>query len=386
MTAPYILYGMPLSLYTGKVRSYLRKQGIPFEERAAGSTYFREKIAGKLGRWIIPVVETPDGTLLQDGADIIDYFEAQGGRRYPAVPTDPLMRAVAHLFELYGGEGLLRPAMHYRWNFDDDNMPFIKNEFCVGMSPQEAATMGDQFFEAASSRMKGAMGFFGVSKASIPVIEAAYSDFLRLFDAHLEHAPYLLGGVPSIGDYGLIAPLYAHLGRDPNPSSLMKKIAPRVWRWVERMNAYDQSASDYQDYEKGFYTPETMPQTLHTLMAFVAEDYLPEIRAHVGFANKWLSAHPGIKGGTLGLKEPGERIIGKAKFNWRGIELETAVMPYRFYMLQRLTGAVKGMDAAAQAAVRTMFAEAGLEAMLDLKTDRRVERKNNLEFWGEASP
>ncbi len=32
---PHILYGMPGSLYTGKVRSYLRKQGIGFEERTA---------------------------------------------------------------------------------------------------------------------------------------------------------------------------------------------------------------------------------------------------------------------------------------------------------------------------------------------------------------
>ena len=29
----YTLYGAPVSLYTGKVRSYLRKQGIDFVER-----------------------------------------------------------------------------------------------------------------------------------------------------------------------------------------------------------------------------------------------------------------------------------------------------------------------------------------------------------------
>jgi glutathione S-transferase len=382
MPALYKLYGMPLSLYTGKVRSYLRKQGINYTEHAAGTAHFREVIAAKMGRWIIPVIETPDGDLLQDGTDIIDHFEAQGDRRMPTMPDDPVMQAAAHLFEFYGGEGMLRPAMHYRWNFNDDNMPFIKHEFCVGMTPQEAAAMGDQFFEAASSRMKGAMGFFGVSDQSIPTIEAAYKEFLTLFDDHLQHGPYLLGGMPSRGDYGLIAPLYAHLGRDPNPSSLMKKIAPRVWRWVERMNACDHSASDYPNYDPGYYSGDTVPETLGRLMAFVAEDYLPEITAHVGFANQWLAAHPGIKEGTLGLKDPGERIIGKAKFNWRGIELETAVMPYRFYMLQRLTDAVDGMDAAAQAAVRTMFAKAGLEAMLDLKTDRRVERQNHLEYWG----
>ena len=32
MNAHYTLYGMPASLYTGKARSYLRTQGIPFVE------------------------------------------------------------------------------------------------------------------------------------------------------------------------------------------------------------------------------------------------------------------------------------------------------------------------------------------------------------------
>ena len=34
--APFRLYGTPGSLYTGKARSYLIKQSIPFENAAAG--------------------------------------------------------------------------------------------------------------------------------------------------------------------------------------------------------------------------------------------------------------------------------------------------------------------------------------------------------------
>ena len=36
------------------------------------------------------------------------------------------------------------------------------------------------------------------------------------FDAY----PYLLGGKPSIGDFGMIAPLYGHLGRDAKPLAM----------------------------------------------------------------------------------------------------------------------------------------------------------------------
>ena len=39
-----ILYGMPGSLYTGKVRAYFRKQRIDYVERAVGMPEFRETI------------------------------------------------------------------------------------------------------------------------------------------------------------------------------------------------------------------------------------------------------------------------------------------------------------------------------------------------------
>jgi len=381
MSKPYKLYGIPGSLYTGKVRAYLRKQGICYQECAAGDDYFREEIVDKIGRWIIPVVEAPSGDLLQDGADIIDYFEAESSRRLPTFPSDPMVCAIAYLFELYGGEGMLRPAMHYRWNFNDDNLAFIKDDFCAGLAPNGDVVAGEQIFAMASNRMRAAMGLFGVSDASIPLVESSYLEFLTLLNDHLVESPYLLGGLPSIGDYGLIAPLYAHLGRDPHPSLLMKKKAPRVWRWVERMNSLDHRAPEYGDFAEEYYSADALPASLKKLMAFVADDYLPEISAHTDFTNVWLAAHPDIEAGTLGLKWPGERIIGKSKFHWRGVELETSVMPYRFYMLQRLRDTVQNADAGAQDAIRALFAETGLVSLLDLKTTRRVERHNFLEYW-----
>jgi len=38
----YRLYGTPGSLYTAKARSWLIKNGVPFENRAAGEPRFRE--------------------------------------------------------------------------------------------------------------------------------------------------------------------------------------------------------------------------------------------------------------------------------------------------------------------------------------------------------
>jgi glutathione S-transferase len=112
MTEPHLLYGMAGSLYTGKVRAYMRQNHIPFVEHKAGGKRFTEQIVPKVGRWIIPVIETPEGELIQDGTVILDHFEASGASRKSIYPETPVMRAVAHLFELFGGEGMLRPAMH----------------------------------------------------------------------------------------------------------------------------------------------------------------------------------------------------------------------------------------------------------------------------------
>ena len=75
----YQLWGSPNSLYTGKVRSYLIKQRIPFENRAAGEARFREKIVPQIGRWIVPVLEAENGALVQDGSDIIAHLEGKVG-------------------------------------------------------------------------------------------------------------------------------------------------------------------------------------------------------------------------------------------------------------------------------------------------------------------
>jgi len=72
----FILYGMQASLYTGKVRAYMRRNRINVTERGAGHPVYTGKIMPVLGRFIIPVIETPGGEIVQDGTDILDYLEA----------------------------------------------------------------------------------------------------------------------------------------------------------------------------------------------------------------------------------------------------------------------------------------------------------------------
>lgn len=378
----YRLYGTPGSLYTGKARSYLIKQGIAFENHAAGEPRFREEIVPKVGRWIIPVLEATDGSLVQDGSDIIAHFEAKGGTRYPAYPTTPQHKLIGQIFELFGGEGLLRPAMHYRWNFDDTNKAFLERDFPAslapaGTSPEDQAAI----FAMASQRMRKAMSSFGVSPETIPAVEKSYAEFLALFDAHLARSPYLLGGYPTIGDYSLIAPLYAHLARDPYPAQLMKRTAFRVWRWVERMNAAGQDAAEYGATPEILFADDQVPDTLKALLRYVAEDYLPEVEAFVGYTNDWLATHPDIEAGSNGLPRVQDRGIGMMEFDWRGLKLRVGVMPYRLYLLQKIQDAADAASPSDRKAMDALLKDTNLEALLTLRGARRVVRQNHLEVW-----
>jgi len=129
----YVFYGIELSLYAGKVRSYLRKKRLPFVERSSAHPGFVE--AGeKVGNRKQPLLETPEGEVIQDTTEIIDFLEARHPES-PVYPEGPCQRLVALFLELYGDEGLMKPAMHYRWNFPEQNDAFLHAEFERGIHP-----------------------------------------------------------------------------------------------------------------------------------------------------------------------------------------------------------------------------------------------------------
>ena len=111
---PYILYGAYASYYTAKSRAYLRKKGIPFEERLPSDPQFRELVRPKSGTPKIPQMLTPEGEVIQDTVEIVDYLEPRF-QSLPAFPATPKQRVFAHLMELLASEGLLNLAWLHRW-------------------------------------------------------------------------------------------------------------------------------------------------------------------------------------------------------------------------------------------------------------------------------
>ncbi|MDC6459815.1 hypothetical protein PQY66_05680 [Luminiphilus sp.] len=127
-------------------------------------------------------------------------------------------------------------------------------------------------------------------------------------------------------------------------------------------------------------SPDQLPDTLTALLRYIAEEYLPEIRAHVRFANEWIASRPGVLEVANGGSFKG-RAIGMCAFSWRDTTIETAVMPYRFFLLQRVQDAYAKATTSEQAQLDRVLADVGLSEILSLKTTHKVARVNHLEVW-----
>ena len=372
MSQPYILYGAPCSLYTGKARAYLLCQGIGFREIAPGAEHFVNAVVPAVHRWRIPVMERPEGGYIQDSTMIIAHFENQP-EIAATLPDTPGQRIAALLMDLIGAEGLLRPAMHYRWNFDEENEAFLLQNFRT-LVPGGSEEMTREAMES----MRQAAVSFGVLPGTVPVVEAVYEELLDLMNAHFARYPYLLGGRPCIGDFGMIAPFYAHLARDPYPADLMKKRAPWVFRWTERMNRPDSDMGEFRDFSPAFLEDDAIPETLKAVLRFISRtDLVAETEAAGACINQWLAENRPAPG------ERAKRGVGFAEFDIRGVPVKALAQPYRFFLLQRVQSAYAALDKAGQAAARKLLEEVDAAPLLSLSLDREITRQDNLEVWGE---
>lgn len=155
-------YAVPFSLYSGKARSYLIKAGIRYRETSPANAHYQERVLPKAGGPSIPAIELADETVVRDGTRIIDHFEAGESR---LAPQSPCQSVASLLFDGIGSEGLLRPAMHYRWNFPDANEAFIERHFEM-LAPE--GLDASQMAEAGMQRMRMAGVAFGAAPGNRP--------------------------------------------------------------------------------------------------------------------------------------------------------------------------------------------------------------------------
>lgn len=372
----HTLYGTPLSLYTGKARSYLIKNGLPYREVTPKTTHYENEVLPQAKLRMMPTLETAEGVVIRDGAAIVEHFEAAAG--HPATPTTPRQRILSRLFDVIGMEGLLRPAMHYRWNFPEENEAFLQHHFAA-LVP--APLDRDATAAKGMARMRAAAVAFGVTPENIPGIETRYVALMDLLDRHFAESPYLLGGRPSVGDFSLIAPLYGHLGRDPKPLSLLQSRAVDLFRWVERMNRPEPDVGEFVEggvalAGDSFAADDEIPETLIAVLRQLAVDFVPETLAAAEFINGWLAAQDELAEGT-----PLERGYGLAPFEVEGATIHALAQPYRFYLLNRMHADFDALAPDERSQIEQLLEQCDLLPVLSARLIRAIGREDNREVW-----
>ena len=376
----YTLWGGPLSLYSGKARSYLIKKGIPYRELYPSHPDFPRRIMPAVGLFVVPVLEAPDGTIVQDTTDIIEYLEA----RYPEpvfTPASALQNAVAWLISAFGSEGMLQPAMHYRWSYRKEQESFLKAEFgrimaaSAGPAAREAQTL------AVMQQMNSYLPVLGVTPDTVPAIEASHEALLAILDAHFAAHPYFMGGRPSIADFGMMAPLFAHLGRDPYPSQLMKLRAPNVFRWTERMNLAGIGDGEFWNQPSDFPAGDDVPETLLPLLRHIFEDWGPELSAYADHYNGWLRANPGLPTGHLVSVSQERRVhpsLGEVTYELRGRTIRRQCAPQALLHFERAALLGRGLAGETGKQWNALLAATGGEDVMSIQLQRHMQRRRNV--------
>ncbi|MFT6899504.1 MAG: glutathione S-transferase [Paraglaciecola sp.] len=360
MSEQYTLYGAPMSLYTGKARAYLTFKGLPYTEVFSSLKVYKSVIVPKTGVRFVPVVKTPEDQYLQDTAQIIDTLELRHPQR-PVVPTTPKQKLVSYLFETWGDEWLVIPAMHYRWN--KDNFPFIYEEFGKVIAPKMPRFIRAFMGKKIGAKFKGFVPMLGITNKSIPAIEDWYENHvLPLLNKHFAEHDYLLGSKPCLGDFGLMGPLYAHLYRDPEPGALMKKTAPNVAKWVERMN-------QPQNVEGEFLADDQIPDTLLALLTRMFKEQWPVLINTVKSLETWCEQNPHI---TII-----PRTIGEHHFTMGDVTEKRAIGTFHQWKVQRILDSYQQFGEQQKLLVDTFLQSVGGVDYMQLDIKKRVSRDNN---------
>jgi glutathione S-transferase len=296
-------------------------------------------------------------------------------------PATPVQRVVARLIDGFGLEGMLQAAMHYRWSYRDEQELFLQTEFGRGLyagADREARrNAGKRVMDFFSSSLPA----LGITPATAPAIEAAYEELLEALDIHFQSYPYVMGWRVSIADLGLIAPMYAHLGRDPYPTALMKKRAPNVARWVERMQLPNTPDGEYAPHDADWLTDDAIPPTLEPLLALVFKDWGPLLGADIASYQQWLLAHPEVQSGHLvhiNDKHMVHPTLGLVSYAWRGVQVQRASAVHGLWLFQLAQDAANALSGDAKQKLAAWVERTGGQEVMDLRLPRALERQNNL--------
>jgi len=269
------LIGLAQSPYTLKVQAFFRFKGADFEwvTRSMDNEALFQKHAKVQ---LIPLLLFPSGEAMQDSTLIIERLEKEldGPSMHP---EDPVLWYLSCLFEEFGDEWCNKLMFFQRWFYKQDAEATgqrlaaqrLEGKWWAPIARPIAARL-------LVRRMVPRLVYSGGNETNIPQLKRSFEDLAALLDAHFQTRPYLLGGRPCFGDFGLWCNLY-QAWSDPTAHAYLETNAPRLVDYIKRMQT--------PAVEGEFEVLDSLMPTLFPILKYeVAARFLPWMVAnHAAF-------------------------------------------------------------------------------------------------------
>ena len=410
--------------------------GDGFEDVLATQELVWKLLMPATGSVAIPQMQTSDGVWVQDSSEIIDFVEARHGRVAvtPDATQAPRQALASYLVELLADEWMVVPGFWERWYYclpeaEPNHLAYNTMQWGSAFAPGEPGDARfaagkyviDEMFNIAEARTnpKGTYAglvHLGCTEATEQAWWASMENILGLLDVHFGAHDFLLGGLPSLGDFGLLGPLYAHVYRDATSGFLLRTQHPVVSEWVERTNGHNVSARTYDQKlyslgedgelvgrpatrDGGKWLPDDeVPASLDALIAVFFEEMWPMLLSTIERTTAFIAsdAHEPrgeLPGKTFTVDLPWyEHQTGDGAlthdFEIGGIKARRMVTPYHIWMLQRLAAVLETATASdtgreSVAAWLDRFPRGGELLELDERLDGCRIRKEGARLFSE---
>ena len=269
---PIELYGSNISYFTGKLENYFRLKGLDYRLHSMKMPADAKRMQAEQGVFQMPALQLADGRWMTDSSKIIQWFEHERPAS-PVLPPDPKQAFLCYLLEDYADEWLWRPAMHYRWRYDEG--AHLQSRHLADELMAEVPVPG--FLKRWNLRRRQRGGYTtgdGITPANEAGVEAIFHRTLESLETIFRERPFLLGGRPSLADIGFSGPFFRHFALDPIPLEIIRQQAPAVLEWVARL--WNTRLAECEgDWVEG------VPGHLGPILDEVGGHYLPYLCANV---------------------------------------------------------------------------------------------------------
>jgi glutathione S-transferase len=390
----YRLFSWEHSYFSGKVRAFLRYKAhggaLAYEDVLATPELIQGVLLPATGTNVVPQLLAPDGAWVQDSSEILDFCERAHAtpRVIPSAREAPKQCIASFLIELLADEWMVVYAFFERWfhgrdGADPSHAGFNEQQWgavlAAGADGHLRRRAGRAFLEGVLGVREGfaqprgvyaGLVAMGVTPETIPAWESSHVRLLGRLEEHFARHDFVLGGLPSLGDFSLLGPLYAHHYRDAVAGFALRTRFPLVTEWVERTN--HEGAHNARSYGQKLYTraadgtlvgrPATsdggawlpgdeIPPTLLPVLEVFFEEMWPVLKSTLVALRAFLEsgAHP--SGGELPGKtftpSPGFEALQTCDgalthdFTIGGVSARRMVLPYHVWMLQRIADALR---------------------------------------------